>query len=159
MMCFSYPVCRLAGSSFAKTDVSMTDEDIKRSIRLKREELGMTQKELAERLGIDRNTFRSLETGGKRMLNAHLYSIAEIFGMDVLDLIGSGTSSGGGTQVFSDVTAKYESRLMDERRSYDEKLRVMGDRLRHAEELVQMLRQQVQDKEDIINLLRSRKNQ
>ena len=47
-MCFSYPVCRLAGSSFAKTDVSMTDEDIKRSIRLKREELGMTQAELEE---------------------------------------------------------------------------------------------------------------
>ena len=67
----------------------MTDEDIKRSIRLKREELGMTQKELAERLGIDRNTVRSLETGGTRMLNAHLYSIVEIFGMDVLDLIGS----------------------------------------------------------------------
>ena len=66
-------------------------KDIGMRIACIREDCDMTDVELAEKLGVDIDTYRSYEKGEIDFSFSFVYNVAEKLGVDVLDII-SGTS-------------------------------------------------------------------
>lgn len=138
----------------------MTDDGIKSFIKLKRTEKAITKTAMAAMLGIDRNTYHNIEEGKTRILNVHIARISEILGLDVVDLVNGYTGAEyPERQEMTDIIGKYESRLRDEKNQHEDEIAALKSRITHLEEILEMQRRQLRDKEDIINLLKSRKNQ
>lgn len=138
----------------------MTDDGIKSFIKLKRTEKAITKTAMAAMLGIDRNTYHNIEEGKTRILNVHIARISEILGLDVVDLVNGYTGAEyPERQEMTDIIGKYESRLRDEKNQHEDEIAALKSRIAHLEEILEMQRRQLRDKEDIINLLKSRKNQ
>lgn len=56
-----------------------------------RDDCGYTEAEMAEKLGVDLETYKAYETGDRDFSFSFIYNAAEILGVDVLDII-SGSS-------------------------------------------------------------------
>ena len=92
----------------------MTDKSIKENIRRRREELGITQGELALRLGMDRTSYRNLEIGGTRMINPHLEAIASQLDTTVAGLLfGNFAAAQDDFTTIDDVSATYRQKIAD----------------------------------------------
>ena len=57
--------------------------DVGRAVRHARRELGMSQVELAERLGVSQRWLSELETGKPKILDARLFDVLAQLGLDL----------------------------------------------------------------------------
>ncbi len=64
----------------------MEGELLKNSVRMLREELGFTQKELGERLGVSRQAINAIETGKFDPSIWLAYDLARLFGVSIESL-------------------------------------------------------------------------
>ena len=67
--------------------VSKFDPEIKRNILLRRKELKISQAEMAQRLNVDRNTYRYIESGKTALVSGYLDRIAEILDVPAEQLL------------------------------------------------------------------------
>lgn len=94
----------------------MDDATIKNNLEKKRNELGLSQTEMARRLEISLNAYRKLEKGKTRILNEHVEKFAEKTGTSVAELVNG----------FEPINSAMVG-LNDVKESYDKKLRVLED--------------------------------
>lgn len=122
----------------------MDDVTIKNNLEKKRNELGLSQTEMARRLEISLNAYRKLEKGRTRILNEHVEKFAEKVGISVAELV-------NGFEPIDSV----ESGLNDVKESYDKKLRLLEDSyLKEIAVLkaeIERLNEKIKDKDDLIN--------
>ena len=77
-----------------KISEQMDEASIKKNIEMRRNEMGLSQQEIADRLGISRNGYRKIERGSTRLFNENLTLLADAFDCRVEDfLIPYGSSS------------------------------------------------------------------
>ena len=111
----------------------MEQDSIKNNIKTLRRHLKLSQKEMAERLNIDRNTYRNLEIGKTKLFNPMLDQIAEICGVTTEDLI-------VGTICFPEDLEKFNlpdaEQVLEEQPSPTYSLNQFEMAKRHNEELV-----------------------
>lgn len=132
------------------------DSKIKANLASKRKEAGLTQADVADLLGIDRNTYRNIETGATMVINPHLPKLCEILKCSVEELIlGYDPSRPETNPNLEDIKASYGSRFtstIEELRRQNEKyqasIEAQGERIRFLQEMLQ-------DKNDIIKFLRA----
>ena len=62
------------------------DLEVARRIRRRRLELGLTQQDVAERLGVTYRQLHKYETGASRVSAGRLYQIAEVLGVEIVHL-------------------------------------------------------------------------
>ena len=86
----------------------MDERSLKDHIRHIREDLGMTQEEFAQELGIDASTYWRLEEGDTRLISPYLYKIAEFARRSVADLV-AGTDVGRILEESADMKERLES--------------------------------------------------
>lgn len=65
----------------------MDDSTIKNNLRKKRNDLGLTQTEMASRLEISLNAYRKLESGSTRIINEHVGKFAKEAGVSLSELV------------------------------------------------------------------------
>ena len=65
----------------------MDNASIKENIFRIRTEKGLSQDEMARKLGVVRNTYRKIEKGDIRLISGHVSELAEIFGISEEELI------------------------------------------------------------------------
>ena len=65
----------------------MDERSVKENLKRVRKGLKLTQQEMAERVGLSRNAYVSLEGGPTRMLNESLERVAELAEMPVTELV------------------------------------------------------------------------
>ena len=122
----------------------MDDVTIKNNLEKKRNELGLSQTEMARRLEISLNAYRKLEKGRTRILNEHVEKFAEKVGISVAELV-------NGFEPIDSV----ESGLNDVKETYDKKLRLLEDSyLKEIAVLkaeIERLNEKIKDKDDLIN--------
>lgn len=136
----------------------MTDDSIKLHIKKRREEMAITQGEMAEKLGIDRNTYRSIENGNTRILNSHIAKISEILSTSVEELVFGYNPSKSGTDALLEDYKQLSYKQMEAlKEEYEKRITHLKSLLANSEEKVALLSQQVEDKQEIIVLLKSRK--
>ena len=131
------------------------EKTIKDNLTARRRGAGLTQAALAEKIGIDRNTYRNIESGSTMMLNPHLPAICRELGCTLEELLlGYDPTSLESNPHLSDVKAaygnRYEVALQDAARKNDS-LQAEIDGLR---ERVEALSDMVRDKTDLIAFLK-----
>ena len=132
------------------------DNIIKANLAARRKEAGLTQAVLAERLKIDRNTYRNIESGATMMINPHLPGICLELRCTIEELfLGYDPSSPDSNPHLSDIKAAYGNRFdrtLEEARLQNENLRAEVDSLN---ERILFLENALQDKTDLIGFLKA----
>lgn len=127
------------------------DKSIKNNIFMRRRVLGISQLEMAQRLGLERNTYGNIEKGRTRILNRHLPKIARELGVVQEELLlgyrpGDPASDPALHDVEARYGAKYQSIIADYERQLDELKAENTRQTRRISELEAAL----QDKSDLI---------
>ena len=121
----------------------MDDATIKGNLEKKRNELGLSQTEMARRLEISLNAYRKLEKGKTRILNEHVEKFAEKTGV-VAELVNG----------FEPINSAMAG-LNDVKESYDKKLRVLEDgyikEIAMLKAEIERLNEKISDKDEIIS--------
>lgn len=90
----------------------MDERIFREKLRKARKGMGLSQEAMAEKLGLDRNTYGNIERGKTRLIYDHLGSILEILGISIEELITEGQPEPRKNDaVLSDVCEQYETRL------------------------------------------------
>ena len=125
----------------------MDNATIKNNLEKKRNELGLSQTEMARRLEISLNAYRKLEKGNTRILNEHVEKFAEKTGTSVAELVN------GFEPINSAMTG-----LNDVKENYDKKLRVLEDgyikEIAMLKAEIERLNEKIRDKDEIISINR-----
>ncbi len=133
----------------------MDNRTIKQRIRKLREENGFTQQRMADLLGIDRNTYRGIEQGNTDIIYKRLPDIAGILAVSMEELM-LGPVSDSCPPELEDAKTQYNEKLGAMSREYDDKLLSLRKELDSKDELIDTLKGQIRDKDEIIALLRKR---
>lgn len=127
----------------------MNDNSIKRAIKDRRKELGLTQAWMAEQLGIEERTYKLVESyGGTRLLYGRMEEIAHILDISLSNLLEDEEEK---SSMLKDERNGYESLLADLRLEVA-RLRDETERLRRE---VERLNGCIDDKDFIIRHLRA----
>lgn len=70
--------------------MELSDRDFGERIRQLREETGLSQKALGERLGIDQSGISRLEDGSRTVTARELVAISDVFGVSLAELVEDG---------------------------------------------------------------------
>ena len=125
----------------------MDNATIKNNLVKKRNELGLSQTEMARRLEISLNAYRKLEKGKTRILNEHVEKFAEKTGTSVAELVNG----------FEPINSAMAG-LNDVKENYDKKLRVLEDgyikEIAMLKAEIERLNEKLRDKDEIISMNR-----
>ena len=114
----------------------MTDDaKIREYLRRKRLELGLTQAEVAERVGYSKTAYCNLETGSTEILNKIFVKLPEALGFEPDD---------PGKNIVEDVRSEYGQKMRMMRDGFQGELSRLNEEIRH-------LKEQIHDKEETIS--------
>ncbi|MBR0239586.1 MAG: helix-turn-helix transcriptional regulator [Bacteroidales bacterium] len=132
------------------------DKTIKANLAARRKQENLTQAALAEKVNIDRNTYRNIESGATIMINPHLPAICRELHCTIEELLlGYDPSSPDTNPHLSDIKAAYGNRFdrtLEEARKQNEQLQVEVD---SQAERIRVLENIIQDKTDLIGFLKA----
>lgn len=132
------------------------DKTIKANLAVRRKQENLTQAALAEKVNIDRNTYRNIESGATMMINPHLPAICRELHCTIEELLlGYDPSSPDTNPHLSDIKAAYGNRFdrtLEEARKQNEQLQVEVD---SQAERIRVLENIIQDKTDLIGFLKA----
>lgn len=134
----------------------MDNISVKKNISRTRENLRITQEEMAEKLGISRNTYRSIEKGRTRLVNDHLDRIASILDISAEELVLGYAPERNGQAMLGEIQEEYESRLKEMDRIHAEQIAELKSDIRELNEKVTLLEELIDTKNEIISMLRKR---
>jgi len=112
----------------------MDERSLKKHLRRVREDLGMTQEEFAQELGIDASTYWRLEEGKPRLISQYLYKIADYAKMSVADLV-----AGRDVESILEESADMREKLDSQREFYEQKLAERDATIANLNRLIESL--------------------
>lgn len=138
--------------------VPMIDEKtIKKNIYLRRRTLSISQTEMAERLGLDRNTYRNIESGKTRIINGHLDKIADLLETSPEELVlGYRVGDPESDPKFQDTRAWYDSKISVLVKSFEQRQAEDLKKIRSLEKRIAELEDSLRDKSDLITFLKEK---
>lgn len=119
----------------------MDNNSIKDNIRKIRKSKGITQEDMADRLGISLTAYRDLERGATNVVNNNVLKIAEIVGTSAETVLGYGQNTD-------------EDKINDVRAEYGTKLENLQTRVNDLEKIVASLEDVIATKNEIISILK-----
>lgn len=131
----------------------MDNESVKKNIMNLRLERSLTQRQMAEELGMARNTYRSIEKGKTQMISETVMKVAEWAGVTPEEIVlGYLPSEYGSIQLkearerfnkrVNEITEEYETRiagLMKEIRMLNDLLKEKDDNIRNLKSIVALI--------------------
>ena len=124
----------------------MDNKTVKENIYRIRKEKKITQQQMAERLGMSRNSYRRIESGDTVLVNDHIVQIADLLEMSPDELL-LGDSASDGRKILDEMRVGYAQEISDRNRtisSLEERIRLLEDLVRTTDEIITMLNKQVQ---------------
>lgn len=121
----------------------MNNNSIKENIRRIRKRTGLTQEEMALRLGISLTAYRDLEKGATNIVNSNIPKIAEITGVTTEEVLGYSAMPD-------------ESKLHDVTAEYGIQMESLQTRINDLEKIVGSLEEIILVKNEIIAMLKKK---
>ncbi|MBO8470166.1 MAG: helix-turn-helix transcriptional regulator [Bacteroidetes bacterium] len=124
----------------------MDNKTVKENIYRIRKEKKITQQQMAERLGMSRNSYRRIESGDTVLVNDHIVQIADLLEMSPDELL-LGDSASDGRKILDEMRVGYAQEISDRNRtisSLEERIRLLEDLVRTKDEIITMLKKQEQ---------------
>ena len=137
----------------------MDETTIKGNIERERERQGISQTEMAERLGLDRNTYRNLEKGHTRIFNSNLDKVSDILGVSMEKLVlGYEPQDESGLKL-EDYELRYQKEKDSIIEDYERKLELLRLQLADQIKINEALDKALQARESFVNYLSKRLKQ
>lgn len=137
--------------------VLMDEKTIKSNISQRRRALSISQTEMAERLGVDRNTYRNIESGQTRIINHLFGKIAEELKISQEELmLGYSPEETGTRKLTGDVLERYDGRVETLTQEYEQKLAATGEEILRLKKRESELEEMLRDKNEILEFLRDK---
>ena len=131
----------------------MDNASIKENIFRIRTEKGLSQDEMARKLGVVRNTYRKIEKGDIRLISEHVSELAMIFGISEEELI-LGYKPAADSGLMEDARAEYDTRMAELISSYENTISRLRSEIESRDAEIRDLRSMIEDKNEIISLLK-----
>ena len=133
----------------------MDNGDLKRNIERLREERKLTQEQVADRIGVVRNTYRNIEKGDTRLISDHLLKIADVLETTPEALIIGYQPDEHAQRGFRSLREEYDRRSAFEQEQHRQELEEKDRTIAALRKEVGRLEQLLEAKEVIISLLRN----
>lgn len=123
----------------------MTDDaKIREHLRKKRLELGLTQAEVAARVGFSKTAYCNLETGSTEILNKIFARVPEALGVPMEELLLGYVPLDPSENLVEDVKVEYGQRMRVLQDGFTSEMTRLNEEIRH-------LKDQIHDKEETIS--------
>lgn len=127
---------------------------VKLNIINRRKELKLTQAEMAERLGISRNAYRSIERGETRLISENIDRIAAILENTAEELVLGYTPSPANGKTLNDLKEEFSSMARNRETEYENRLNILSLKISSLEAKIDLLEDLVRTKDEIIHMLK-----
>ena len=131
----------------------MDNASIKENIFRIRIEKGLSQDEMARKLGVVRNTYRKIEKGDLKLISEHIAAIADVFGISEEELV-LGYKPAGQTGEMEDLRVDYDTRIARLTAAYENTIGKLRKEIESKDAEIRDLRSMIEDKVEIISLLK-----
>lgn len=131
----------------------MDNTSVKNNIRQARKGLHLTQKELADKLGISRTAYRNLEQGETRIICDHLPKIAELSGKSPEELVLGYRPIDAENSMLQD-SETYQNKLANLSSDYEERINNLRKELGDKNELIAALKTSVDSLQETIRIMK-----
>ena len=129
---------------------------IRKNIRELRSKLGLSQKEMAERMGVSRVAYSNLERGVTSLRPAVLEKIAAIGGIPMEELMLGYVPDEGVTHLREELTREYGDERARLIKAYEDEIEKLGNRVEALENLVESQSRTIGVQEEMISMLKRR---
>lgn len=126
----------------------MDNDSIKNNVFKLRLERNMSQREVAEALGISRNAYRGIEMGKTVLISEKVFMLAEWAGVPPEEIVLGFAPSKDSSRMLKDARERFNTRVKELVDEYENKL---GDARKENE----FLKERLKEKEDYITTLKS----
>ncbi len=127
---------------------------VKLNIINRRKELKLTQAEMAERLGISRNAYRSIERGETRLISENIDRIAAILENTAEELVLGYTPSPANGKTLNDLKEEFSSMARNRETEYENRINILSLKISSLEAKIDLLEDLVRTKDEIIHMLK-----
>lgn len=138
----------------------MDNDSIKVNIVRKRTEEGISQDEMARRLRISRNTYRSIEKGTAKVISERLNEIASSLNTSAEELVLGYKPVERNSEVedirmgFDSAKNRYEKEKASLIADYENRINVLTDHIASLESTISNMREIIDSKNEIISLMK-----
>ncbi len=136
--------------------LEMDNSIVKQNIIARRKELKLTQAEMAERLGMSRNAYRSIERGETRLINENIDRIASILDNTAEELVLGYIPLQTGEKILEEMKEELYSRSRNRELEYEDHINLLKLQVSSLESRIALLEDLVRTKDEIITMLKKR---
>ena len=132
----------------------MDNKSVKENISRIRRRQGLSQEEMAERMGISRTAYRHIEHGPTRLISDSIGKAAEILGVSAEEILLGYVPEKEVSNEISEMKVRYGSRLRELESGHADELNRIKAHIGLMSELVSSLQENLRTKDEIISMLR-----
>lgn len=133
----------------------MDNVTVKDNIRKTRKDLHLTQKELADKLGISRTAYRNLEQGDTRIFCDHIPRIASLSGKSPEELV-LGYRPVDATVAHLEDSSSYQNKLNSLSHEYETQIEALSRDLENKNAMIDVLKTTVMSLQETVRVLKSK---
>lgn len=137
----------------------MDNNSVKHNIESIRKELGLTQSEMAERLGLTRNAYRRIEKGNTRVISEVIPKIADMSNRSIEETMLGYHPYASSEAALQDEHAKYAARLEIMKKDYESQIQALTAENRALTRSLTLAEDDIAAQKSIISMLEKALNQ
>lgn len=131
----------------------MDSDSVKKNICKARRELGLTQKEMADKLGISRTAYRNLEKGETKVYSDHISAMARLSGKKEEELVLGYLPEQSEEKHLREID-NYSQQIKTLREQYEACIEDLNSKLAQKDILIESLQRNIRTLESMVELIR-----
>ncbi len=130
----------------------MDSISVKKNILKTRKDLGLTQKEMADKLGISRTAYRNLEKGETKVYSSHISAMARLSGKNEEELVLGYVPRADEEQHLREMDNLAEQ-MKTMQKQYEERIQDLLAKLAEKDDLIEFLKSNIRSQQSMLDYL------
>lgn len=132
----------------------MDNSSVKKNISRIRKASGISQTEMAERLGISRTAYRNIETGDTKLINDNVDRIASLLDTTSEELVLGYTPSAKDSMKVYDIQKENALKQKEMAARFETEIARLNEQINTLKEYIDALQETVRTKDEMISMLK-----
>lgn len=134
----------------------MDNNSVKENIKKTRRASGLSQSDMAEKLGMSRTAYNNLEQGETKIINSKIRQIAEILNTTSEELVLGYKPHRKDSGMLNDIYAEFDTAKAELRHNYMEEIAKMQKEIDKLNGYIEILKDSNRTKDEIISMLKKK---
>lgn len=130
----------------------MDSSSVKKNILKTRKDLGLTQKEMADKLGISRTAYRNLEKGETKVYSNHISAMARLSGKKEEELVLGYVPKESEEQHLKEMN-NLATQMKVMQQQYEARIQELLAKLAEKDELIEFLKSNIRSQQSMLDYL------